>query len=134
MTISIAFGINASMLSLNISSFKGNEFSIALFFIVVVGVLLIRPYSLKVIYKMLYEPYSRVESYEENTALQSNGIDNNNLKSNIDGPSPMVLYMGDGDDSQKIDRSHSVQEVYRSKLSQSGKGSHQSDSIKQSLR
>ena len=64
MLISLAFAINASMVSSNMTEiFKDKVKLIGIFFIVVVGVIILRPIALKVLYKVFYEPTSRVESY-----------------------------------------------------------------------
>jgi hypothetical protein len=52
---------------------------IGLFFIITVGVVILRPIAIKILYSMLYEPYSRVESYRETTG-EAIKIDHSNFK------------------------------------------------------
>ena len=66
MSISLAFAINSALLSAGnggYSDINTTGAKVGLFFIIMVGVLLLRPISLKVMYGMLYEPYGRVEDY-----------------------------------------------------------------------
>ena len=73
LTVSLAFGINSALLSLDYSDeFTKAETKIGLFFIVISGCLLLRPLVIKCMYGMLYEPHARVESYKEgNNGMES---------------------------------------------------------------
>ena len=64
--MSLAFGINSALLSLDYSDeFTKAEAKIGLFFIIVGACLLLRPLVIKFMYGMLYEPHGRVESYKD---------------------------------------------------------------------
>lgn len=66
LTVSLAFGINSALLSLDYSDeFTKSEAKIGLFFIIISGCLLLRPLVIKFMYGMLYEPHGRVENYKK---------------------------------------------------------------------
>lgn len=65
MTISVIFGVNAAMLTFDLSEIGKSDpiVLLGMFGIGLVIVVLIRPWSVLFFYKMLYEPNSRVQSY-----------------------------------------------------------------------
>jgi len=75
MSISLSFAINSALLSAgsSMSEFDGPGAKVALFFIIMLGVVLLRPIALKVMYGMLYEPYGRVEDYQDTSEGKKNG-------------------------------------------------------------
>lgn len=70
MSISLAFAINSALLSAGTTDGSKSDFDtkgakVGLFLIIMAGVVLLRPIALKVMYGMLYEPYGRVEDYND---------------------------------------------------------------------
>jgi hypothetical protein len=65
MTISLSFAVNSALLSAgkDNSEFTTAGTKCAMFFIIMLGVILLRPLAIKAMYWMLYEPYGRVEDY-----------------------------------------------------------------------
>lgn len=69
MAVAVCFGVNADLASMDlVEVFSGRSTLIPLLVIIVLAILFGRPLALKVIYSLLYEPYSRVEAYHETTA------------------------------------------------------------------
>ncbi len=65
MTISLSFAVNSALLSVDSekSEFNSAGAKFAMFVIIMLGVVLLRPLAIKAMYWMLYEPYGRVEDY-----------------------------------------------------------------------
>ena len=65
MTISLSFAINSALLSIDSekSEFHTSGAKLAMFAIIMLGIVLLRPLAIKGMYWMLYEPYGRVEDY-----------------------------------------------------------------------
>jgi hypothetical protein len=93
MLISIAFGINASLVSIDMSDvFSEGPSFIGLYLIVVICILLGRPYALRVLYGLLYEPYSRVESFQNHeTTMHNNELRGRKPLANSGGGAQMAL-------------------------------------------
>jgi hypothetical protein len=65
LSVSLAFGVNSALLSLDYSTeFSKPEAKLGLFFIIVLGCIMLRPMVIKCMYGLLYEPYGRVEDYK----------------------------------------------------------------------
>ena len=68
MSISLAFAINSALLSAGNGDTGGFDTlgaKVGLFLIIMAGFVLLRPIALKIMYGMLYEPYGRVEDYND---------------------------------------------------------------------
>jgi hypothetical protein len=77
MSLSLAFAINSALLSADSaqSEFTSLGSKVGFFIIVVLGAVLLRPLALKGMYRMLYEPYGRVEDYRVEDTNMMNGDD-----------------------------------------------------------
>ena len=62
MVISLGFGIYAALAS-NLLAPTSDSTLTGIFFIIITAVVLLRPWGIKVLYKLLYEPYSRVQDF-----------------------------------------------------------------------
>jgi hypothetical protein len=65
MAISIGFGIYACLATESLAETDASTM-IGIFFLIVIAVVFVRPWTIKVLYKLLYEPYSRVEDFQDN--------------------------------------------------------------------
>ena len=74
MAISMGFGIYACLATESLAETDPTTL-IGIFFLIVIVVIFIRPWTIKVLYKLLYEPYSRVEDFQDNDSPD-------NMKSN----------------------------------------------------
>lgn len=61
----MAFGINETLITMGVSSFASEGLKITVLFIIIGGILIVRPIAIKFTYKLLYEPYARVEDYHD---------------------------------------------------------------------
>lgn len=71
MAVSVGIGINQTLISFDLTTFTTDQLNIAIFFIVIGCVLIVRPIAIKLIYKLLYEPYSRVEDYIDTSSPET---------------------------------------------------------------
>jgi len=61
----MGFGIYACLATESLAETDPSTIT-GIFFLIVIAVVFLRPWTIKVLYKLLYEPYSRVEDFQDN--------------------------------------------------------------------